>query len=274
MQTFPFRTIILPALLASSAVFAALTLPLASHQTSRNYYPRSAPAHHWFSRVDNGERQGLSIRYIGFAILSSTVTGIGTAEILRSRHAHYCRHQSLLKQALGASQSDQPEAPLEALSAGLSPDLTVEKPSDRVTNPRLAELGAEPEQDWLTVNPATDTHPLDWDALQAGTSPVKEDWPSPPVLSEAIGSGPHRTYQVKTPAGQRLTALCINGEFYSFYRLSQTIETVQLTAQKLGLSHQNAVVTVDEGGYILWRHQPGAERVSSRDQPPVLLSNG
>ena len=111
MNTSPFRTIILPALLISGAVFTALTLPVASTRASDMAGQWSGPMQRWLALSTSSQQRGLSIRYIGFAILSSTAVGIGTAEVLRSHQSNAQKRLSLLQQVL---QEGNPNLPFQA----------------------------------------------------------------------------------------------------------------------------------------------------------------
>lgn len=101
MNNSPFRRIVLPALLASSAGFAALTWPMAADRASQISQRLPQPISYWVdSTLIPKQHKEFSIRYIGFAILSSVAIGIGTAKAMRTRQGLMQRHPGLLDQVL------------------------------------------------------------------------------------------------------------------------------------------------------------------------------
>jgi len=197
----------------------------------------------WFA-LPVDQPQNFSIRYIGLAILSSTAIGVGTAEVLRSKGAKHQRHQALLKQTLDSEAVPLPSAADDFL-LGSQPPFP----------------GVSLEQTWQTTLLANEEEPihqpwLDWDALQAGNIAIAEV--KFLAFSCSVLESPQPTHSIQTPAGQQLTAIRVDGEFYCFYHRFLTQKEMQQTAQDLYRSGQLTVATLDEGELVLWVHQPGA----------------
>jgi hypothetical protein len=263
MNTSPFRTIILPALLISGAVFTALTLPVASTRASDMAGQWSVPMQRWLALSASSQQRGLSIRYIGFAILSSTAIGIGTAEVLRSHQSNAQKRLSLLQQVL---QEGNPNEPLTEPAI----------PGDLIE----PELGTLPEAVAPEATPAPEltpsevqVAPLDWEALQAGTIPSPEVSASAVTRDNPVLTHAYPTCQIQTPLGQRLTAIQVDGEFYSVYGLRKTLPKAHHMIERLQHAGQIALATPDEAGYVIWLYQPGAEAATLAEPSPVPLQN-
>lgn len=87
MSSFPLRTVILPAVLISSAVFSTLTLPfvLLKEPIAIDIPPLLSGGR--IEPMFDAENKDVAIRYVGIAILLSVGAGIGTVELLRARHS-------------------------------------------------------------------------------------------------------------------------------------------------------------------------------------------
>jgi hypothetical protein len=87
MSSFPLRTVILPAVLISSAVFSTLTLPfvLLKEPIAIDIPPLLSGGR--IEPIFDAENKDVAIRYVGVAILLSVGAGIGTVEFLRARHS-------------------------------------------------------------------------------------------------------------------------------------------------------------------------------------------
>ncbi|MBD2071465.1 hypothetical protein H6F93_28785 [Leptolyngbya sp. FACHB-671] len=87
MSSFPLRTVILPAVLVSSAVFSTLTLPfvLLKEPITIDIPPLLSGGR--IEPMFDAENKDVAIRYVGIAILFSVGAGIGTVELLRARHS-------------------------------------------------------------------------------------------------------------------------------------------------------------------------------------------
>ncbi len=136
MSSIPLRNIFFPAVLMSSAVFSALTLPLvlvepASHsqaidaQATQNVVATDsssllAQGFQPILDIFESGNKGLAIRYIGFSIVASVGAGIATAEVMRKAS----RRLEVLNERLSAvNVGETAPLPLSDLSA---PDLSVQ----------------------------------------------------------------------------------------------------------------------------------------------------
>lgn len=67
----------------------------------------------------------------------------------------------------------------------------------------------------------------------------------------------YQTDRIKVPhLKQRLLAILVNGEYYSFFRAEKTGEKVQDVIAKLGHKIQKTVITKTEKGYVIWAFEP------------------
>ncbi|PSN13024.1 hypothetical protein C7293_17670 [filamentous cyanobacterium CCT1] len=232
MDNSPFRRIVLPALLASSAGFAALTWPMASDQAVQVSDRLPEPLSLWVdSALITHQHKEFSIRYIGFAIMSSVAIGIGTAEAMRSRQGRSQRHQSLLDEVLKAA-GDRPLVDPSDI------DYAVAKPEAAATP--LAE----------TERP---TVTLDWSSLVQGTAQSNPQASTPAeagILSTTLED--HALYHIQGANQQQCLALAVEGEYYRYYRNRPDVDKAQRLVQQLQLQGKKAIATVDDSGYIVW----------------------
>ncbi len=268
MTDSPFRNIILPALLASSTTFAVLTLPVASPQAERVMEQWPTPLRQWVSPSLTQPQIGLSIRYIGVAIVLSTVMGIGVSEVLRTQQARTQRHEALLQQLLSRHrdpETDLPLAPPADVAVG-----AVERPQRLDVEAGASPIGTAPLADvdyaWGAEAPG-----LDWQGLKAMAMPGTSQEAAREV-SQQILPGSYSTCWVFTPDNQRQTAITVDGEFYSFYRFGESPDKLPLIQEQLRRAGKKTVATLEPDGYILWRHQPRAERVPPAWRPAVQFS--
>jgi hypothetical protein len=239
MDDSPFRRIVLPALLVASAGFAALTGPMASGHGARWSQHLPHPFNSWVdSALITHQHKEFSIRYIGFAILSSVTIGVGTAGVMRRRQSRVQRHQRLLNQVLTAAGENLPSAPEidvpvdSALASGISSG---------------AASGAT----------AADGPSLDWSTLLEETVATATD--QAPTLSAAVLSTPlesHEIYQVQSCGHYRSLAIKVGDGYYSFYRQRPNLAKTQSLVQQLQRRGQRAIATRDGSGYVVWVHQP------------------
>ncbi|PSR17454.1 hypothetical protein C8255_12560 [filamentous cyanobacterium CCP3] len=231
MDNSPFRRIVLPALLASSAGFAALTWPMASDQAIQASDRLPEPLSLWVdSALITHQHKEFSIRYIGFAIMSSVAIGIGTAEAMRSRQGRSQRHQSLLDEVLKTA-GDRP------LVNPTDIDYAVAKTD---TDPPLAEA----ERPTVT---------LDWSGLMQGTAEAHPQALTPAdarLLSTTLDD--HALYRIQGDNQQQCLALAVEGEYYRYYRNRPDVNKAQQLVQQLQRQGKKAIATIDDSGYIVW----------------------
>ncbi|MGB3308499.1 MAG: hypothetical protein WBG32_03420 [Nodosilinea sp.] len=235
MDNSPFRRIVLPALLASSAGFAALTWPMASDHAVQVSDRLPEPFSRWVdSALITHQHKEFSIRYIGFAILSSVAIGIGTAEVMRSRQGRLQRSQGLLDEVLEAT-SDRPLVdPTDMDYASAQSDTAAASP-------------AEPE-------PLTST--LDWASLLQTTATTNPQDPASAevgLLSTTLED--HDLYHIQGANQHRCLALAIQGEYYRYYRNRPDVDKARGVVQQLQLQGKKAIATLDNSGYVVWVHE-------------------
>ena len=240
MDTSPFRRIVLPALLASSAGFAALTWPMAADRAAQVSERLPQPLSYWVDSALITNQHQVSIRYIGFTILSSIAIGVGAAETMRVRQGRVQRHQDLLDQVLPADDEQ---------TAFGGDRLTTSAPIDQLPATDLAAshdavLAAS------TVKVATT---LDWASLPstAPNAQTKAELMSSPMDEHAL-------YHIQGADQCRSLALAIEGEYYRYYRNRPNLDKARSLVQQLHQQGKRALATWDDKGYVVWVHH--AER--------------
>ncbi len=267
MTHSPFHRIVLPALLASSAGFAALTWPLASSHAVQVSEKLPAPLDEWVRSALIIQRQkDLSIRYVGFATLASVALGLGTAEFIRCRQNQSARQQQRLQSLLVAQGGGAGEPGVDALKS--------------------ANLFAAGEATLALVEQpqalASSSSALDWAGLLAAD--VSPEVDASPEVTEAAPLSPqnvpvtplknYRLYHLQGADQQRHLAIQVEGQPYSYYRRRATLEKAQTLAEQLQQQGQGVVLTEDEAGYAVWVHRSQAASVKPPAALPTLLTSG
>jgi hypothetical protein len=239
MDNSPFRRIVLPALLASSTGFAALTWPMASDRAAQLSERLPQPLSYWVdSALVTNQHKEFSIRYIGFAILSSVAIGIGTAETMRIRQGRVQRHQRLLAQVLLAN--DQPED----FGGDRLPT------ADSINQSHSTNLAADSHDPALTATTAKAATTLDWASLLQIT-------PDAQAKAELMSSptDEHALYHIQGADQCRSLALVVEGEYYRYYRNRPDLDKARRLVQQLHQQGKRALATWDDNGYVVWVHQ-------------------
>lgn len=236
MDNSPFRRIVLPALLASSTGFAALTWPMASDRAVQVSERLPQPLSYWVdSALVTNQHKEFSIRYIGFAILSSVAIGVGTAKAMRIHQGYAQRRQGLLDQVLLGDEGQALE-------------------SDRLTASTLKAVDALDTVDVTgsasAEAPSTATA-LDWSSL---LHPAPENQSASELPSSTIDE--HRLYHIQGADQCRCLALAVEGEYYRYYRNRPSLAKAQALVQQLQQQGKRALATRDDSGYVVWVHQP------------------
>ncbi|WOD37640.1 hypothetical protein [Nodosilinea sp. E11] len=261
MDDSPFRRIVLPALLASSAGFAALTWPMASDSAARLTERLPAPLDRWGgSALSITQHKEFSIRYIGFAILSSVAIGIGTAETMRLRQVRVQRHQGLLDAVLAKTEADRPLAD--------SPDL--EASSTQVLEPKLADINGAADAETAPGDRAADA--FDWASFVQAT-PINPDQPAAvevELLATPIEG--HRFYHIQSGDQHRCLAVANGGEYFRYYRHRPDLDKARSLVQELQRRGQRSMTTCDDHGYVVWVHWPNAA-AQARPWPELAVSS-
>lgn len=239
MDNSPFRRIVLPALLASSAGFAALTWPMASDRAVQVSQQLPHPLSYWVdSALITNQHKEFSIRYIGFAILSSVAIGVGTAKAMRVRQGRVQRHQELLDQVLLADDQQ------EVFGGDRLP--TVDPTGQ--SHPTGVAVAS---QDAALTTTAKAAPTLDWASLLPAT-------PDAQAKAELVSSpmDEHVFYHIQGADQCRSLALAIEGEYYRYYRNRPDLDTARTLVQQLHQQGKRALATWDDNGYVIWVHQP------------------
>jgi hypothetical protein len=285
MTASPFQKIIFPAILASSTVFAALTVPLAPVGGSPAAAPLPEPIKQWFSPLLQHEQKKISIRYIGFSIVSSVVAGVGTAEVIRLHQKRRQRSQDLL-QLLTKSQALSPEADT-AFDANFPVEITAESAAPWGT-PQPANwldgLDQDPLPGWssvswdetaqpshrslFTANPSHPWHISEADAETTAAPDLQAEGEAFPAADSEVPSvqGMPGLAEGTTPcriqlpgSDQRVLAMEVEGEYFSFFRLRATREQALAMVETLAKRGQTAIVTPHTKGHVVWVKQPQAK---------------
>ncbi|MGB3137965.1 MAG: hypothetical protein WBG38_15610 [Nodosilinea sp.] len=228
MDNSPFRRIVLPALLASSTGFAALTWPMASDQAVQVSDRLPSPIGQWVnSAFVTQQSKEFSIRYIGFAILSSVAIGIGTAEAMRSNQRRLQRRQSMLDEVLEATSERPLVDPADMDYASVSP----------------AKVARFPE---------ADTSTLDWSSLLADSSTSSETLDLEDIEALSTATEDHALYHVQGADQQRYLALAVEGEYYRYYRNRPTLDKANSLVQQLQQQGKKSIATLDDDVYVVW----------------------
>lgn len=247
MDDSPFRRIVLPALLASGVGFAGLTWPLASDQAARVSERLPDPLGRWAdSALITYQHKEFSIRYIGFAILSSVAIGLGTAKAMRSRQGQVQRRQGLLDKVLAEVDQDPPAnvSSLDTLSApGTEPS----------QSHRLGGVEADAALDWTSLLRV----PSDSDYSEKESESGLEKGAGEML---AVPMDQHSLYHLEGSDQNCCLALAVEGEYYSYYRSRPNLDRARSLVQYLQRRGQQAIATWDDSGYMVWVHRPSAAR--------------
>lgn len=272
MDDSPFRRIVLPALLASSAGFAALTLPLASTQAALVSQRLPHPLNYWVdSALMTSQHKEFSIRYIGFAILSSVSIGVGTAGAMRRRQAQVQRHESLLSEVLAEHDDPSPAIRGDAGTDGRWAKRLRVDAAQVVQNTASGETVALVDA-LDSAQTALEPPTLDWASLLWSTStPPEEPALASVVMSTSLES--HQICQILGADQQYCLALKMGDEYYRFYRQRPSLDRTQTLVQQLQRRGQRAIATRDGNGYVVWVHQPDPI-TPSHPWPQSLVTHG
>jgi hypothetical protein len=292
MTNYSLSTILLPAVVISSAVFSTLTVPIALIKSE----PVAIEVPPFFSGeiqpIFNGEHKDIAIPYIGFAIVVSVGTGIAVVEISRRWKAY--------REAANPSES------LPNLEQNLENNEAVERPDYRpevsamdiplkeeglliqTLNISNVEIDAQPFAG-STAEQVVDAIPLFGSqlnlpvqdlAISTVSDQLKLSQAPPENASELRSSSPivfgtneldltlskiidkckhYQTCRIKVPhLKRRLFAILINDQYYSFFRVEKTKDKVLEIMVKLGHRVEKMAITQTVKGYVIWNLEPQA----------------
>jgi hypothetical protein len=295
MTSVPLSNILLPAVFISSAVFSTLTIPFALIKSEPvvvelPFYSGE------IQPIFNGEHKDVAIPYVGFAIVVSVGAGIASVEVNRRWQAYResAETQKLLqnRQQDSKEKESQPEALLmpeyrpEASVIDLSAldevirsqsitapdavtealDISIETP-EQIVDPTHLGLPQLTIPDQTTVT-AADLEKLNLsqaehenNSVQLGASRFSSQSAAQNVdLAESKILESRKQYQtcrINVPhLKQRLFAILVDDQYYSFFRAEKTKEKVLETMDKLSHRVQKTVITKTEKGYVIWAWEP------------------
>jgi len=270
MSSIQFRNVILPAVLMSSAVFSALTLPLVLFEPEPVSAPISdlapidepSPVFQGFQPIldifESGNK-GLAIRYIGFSIVASVGAGIVTAELMRQT----ARRFVFLSDRLSSlPMDDEADTTLPEWTAALTLD------SIEQEVPIPAHL---PAQELVTVGSAAGRMGSGFEepsktgfnasTMMAliNTLPIAEPT-SVPILDDETA---YQTCRINVPhAEKRLFAVLFQDNYYRLVRARKTCSSALAIAERLNQQGDSVIITQDHETYTVWVLEPQAIPVS------------
>jgi hypothetical protein len=213
---------------------------MASANASRVSARLPAPASRWVdSALTTVQYKEFSIRYIGFAILSSVAIGVGTAETMRLQQSRSQRQRQLLNQAM--PPTDAPDDDWDRPMVELLPEHPwTDEPVESVAG------GAAPTA--LEAVPG-----LDWAMLSHSETESVSDDRFSGVLTMLLSD--QQVQRLPDTDNQQQLAIQVSGIVYAFYRYRPTLEATQRLLTWLQRQGKVAVTTQDNLGYGVWVRQ-------------------
>ncbi len=264
MKDFPVRNIFLPAALAASAVFSALTLPTALQRSTTHAV--DLPVITQKSQMGLGQvHKDIAIPYIGTVIVFSAGAGIATAELIRK-----CWAARLAAQAARAAQETAEYAEAEAESTEAVAPL-IETETDALTT---ALPLADPDFAWPTASDAAvDMTPV---AVKAATyefphqlptavweeHPAMEPEETAADMTVVIFPGQYQRCRIQVPhLREHLYAIEFDEKFYSLLSAGISKDQALAAVAQLEEQEQPAILTQMNEGHAVWVLERQAKRV-------------
>jgi hypothetical protein len=272
MQKFPFSSVIAPALFISSVIFTTLTLPVALLRSE----PLVIDLPFFRAEIQpvfDGNNNEQAIRYIGSVVVISTSVGLFNVEMNRRRYlAREAQAEKDLKEIEAESMAQ--ETLLE-----IQPEIAVTENNQSEELPSSANLDFEQLVQAFETVPATGmssstAQQAELQSLELTAVNDSEDLAAIELgdffpeysLSEwdelsqkILEPSQYQQCRVKIPGfQQRLLAITINGQYYTFLRGEKTIDKVLETIARLEDKHHQIVVTKTEKNYAIWLLEPQA----------------
>jgi hypothetical protein len=245
--------------------------------------------------IFNGEHKEVAIPYVGFAIVVSVGAGIASVEVNRRWQAYRESARTQEKapnipqtpsekeaqqaalelpdyrpeaSAIDFSLADevfrnQPHTVSKALTEDQdvveTPEQVVEATHLGVPQPTIPQQTTEPTatldfQDWSEVPQGNQ---LVWiESSRVSQESTAQDLDS--AFSQILESRTlYQTCRIKVPhLEQRLFAILVDDQYYSFFRAEKTKEKALEILAKLGHRVQKTVITKTEKGYVIWTLEP------------------
>jgi hypothetical protein len=294
MSSYSLSNVLLPAVIISSAVFSTLTLPFAFIKSEPVVIEIPPLFSGEIQPIFNGEHKDVAIPYIGFAIVVSVGAGMASVEVNRRwqayRESAIAQKENQKPNLSGQETQQQATNPLEyrpeisALDLPVkdeifphqsltAPDPFLDTQDTRVENPEQVVDATQLGFPQLTLPPQTTTlsnvseqqKPFsmpDENAsveIEASKSSQESDCQGLDSASSKILES-RQQYQrclIEVPhLERRLSAILVDGQYYSFLRAEKTKERVLEIVAKLSHRIQTTVVTKTEKGYFIWALEP------------------
>ena len=279
MQDLPIRNIFLPATLVGATVFSALTFAAPTIFGQRSQGPAAGVlsmnpmvAHKNLETI----HKDLAISYIGTTIVLSTVTGIGTAELLRKRKDKDNKQtsttlKSVLAEFIDNHAHNEAHDDVEEEFANLLADM-----------PAVASALQAPVSEADEVN-ETDAAASDYSSEFSFSFPrelAEAAWPSSSVLeaeaalssqemdadadNTVIFPGQYQRCRIQVqglPA--QLYAIEFNEKFYSLLNSGVSKEQAIAAVKQLEQENRTAILTGMNQGYAVWVLEANAKLVAT-----------
>jgi len=271
VQRFPLSSVIAPAVFLSSVIFTTLTLPVALLRNE----PLTIDLPFLKAEIQpvfEGNNNEQAIRYIGSVVVISTAVGLFKVDA--SRRLYLARQAQAEKDLKEAEAENMPQQPLEEVKSetevppkGLEEELSTSANFDfealvqafeTVPGSGLSLSTEAPELENLELSPVAD--PVDLAAIELG-----DFFPEYPLLdgdelaNKILDPSQYTQCRVKIPNfQQRLLAVAVNGEYYTFLRAEKTLDKVLETIAKLEAKVNQIVITKTEKNYAIWLLEPEA----------------
>lgn len=273
MSGSPFKTVVLPAVLISTAVFSALTLSFVSRRSEAVALKMQPAESEEVQPISIYESKDFAIRYVGLTIILSVGSGVLTVEGLRRGYAlresiQIKRQRSRLEQRLQV-QEPQPEA-----LVAVGQDIAVIDPlTDSNTYSELVpaqvfdeyplsstfeETRVSPLSDWATLSEfgQADTHHAAGRLQSAISNPASHSVKTPQVLELREQ---YQTGRIHVPHGQQSQfAILVDGQYYSFVRTANSRSAALRMATTIAQRGEQSVITQTHSGYAVWVWEPEA----------------
>jgi hypothetical protein len=294
MSSIPLSHILLPAVFISSTVFSVLTLPFAFIKSEPVVIELPPFFSGEIQPLFDGENKDIAIPYVGFAIVVSVGAGIASVELQRRWHAY--RESLLIADEPPSTDSQAAEAQTFSEvpnSPEFHPDasrLELTAKPEGIGSPSLAALNTLLDTQPLALTTATpvasntalqstaavsstteDSHAsaigsepqsqlpvhLDEPLVEASSLPKLERTPIEAFDNIVQSAQEHQTCRIRVPhREQRLLAILVDDQYYSFFRIEPDRETVRDILTKLGQRLEKAIITQTVKGYAIWTWEP------------------
>jgi hypothetical protein len=289
MARFPLARILLPAVLISTGIFSALTLPFVLSRSRPIVIELSPLFSGEIEPIFTSERKDFAIRYLGFVIVLSVGAGLITAELIRKGYARrelaetqeklselqkkYEEQESELAvtRQLGITsnifdapdfaEEDHPQTPAALPNRGSAVTAIEATSSHADSIPSQIPNGngrrgisngssISPVESISSLSPQPDVTSLQHHNLQNG------NWtPSSEIYSYMV----YPTCRIsKGGSPQRQFALNLNEQYYKLFKAQISKNQAVAIAQRLVEKGKSIIVTEINQGYAVWMHEPEA----------------